>query len=340
MGVPVLLLGSVAIWWWMRGDGFRHEVPLGLEGAALIEFVGPELEPAPYEEGAPVTVRLDSMIEKEGARVYDLRYIVLVPGVHDLRKYLRTVDGSPMPELPRFEVDGVSVLGDTFDGKLKPAPRQEVSIVRSYYRWLVLVAVAWVVWLVVVILWGRKLSGQAEAVQREPTLAELLRPLIELARQGKLEVVDKVTLDRLLIRYWREDLHLTEYGVAEALARVRSNPEAGRVLVNVEQWLHAREDVHVETVVAMLEPYCEEKEGENLLPSTDASANRVPGAGFLSFPPFSRGGQEGLRAHGEPRRRRPPLPPLFKGGKSQAPAGAQLRPQPSNTDAASMKEQI
>ena len=51
-------------------------VPLGVEQAAIVTYSGPPIAVAPYKWGVAVNVRIASVTEQPGARIYDVRYIV------------------------------------------------------------------------------------------------------------------------------------------------------------------------------------------------------------------------------------------------------------------------
>jgi hypothetical protein len=84
------LLGSLAlsavlaaVWWFLRDDD-SLKVPLGVEQAAIITYGGPGLLVKPFRYGVAVNVRIAQVTEREGMKVYDVRYLVNREGEHDL----------------------------------------------------------------------------------------------------------------------------------------------------------------------------------------------------------------------------------------------------------------
>jgi hypothetical protein len=232
-------------------------IPLGIEAAALVRYAGPRLEPAPYRDGAPLTVRIAGVGREKHDRVYDVRYIINATGTHDLRKYLQAVDGSSLVALPVLKVRGESTLGDAFDGQLPPADPVRIDIWAGYYRAMAAAAVLWIGWLLMLIFYKRERAvAPVESRPVEPTLAELLLPLIRLAEDGRLELADKAKLDLLLLKYWRQELRLNTLALADGIERIRRDPETGVILETVERWLHSAAHVDAATVVDLLKPYC------------------------------------------------------------------------------------
>jgi hypothetical protein len=90
-------------------------------------------------------------------------------------------------------------------------------------------------------------------VQREPTFAERLRPLVERAAAGGLTADEKAALERMLINHWQRRLGLAGADSGELITRLRQHAEAGALLRALEDWLHrppGSTKVEVESVLA------------------------------------------------------------------------------------------
>jgi hypothetical protein len=90
-------------------------------------------------------------------------------------------------------------------------------------------------------------------VQRAPTFAERLRPLVERAAAGGLSADEKAALERMLINHWQRRLGLAGADSGELIARLRQHTEAGALLRALEDWLHrppGSAKVEVELVLA------------------------------------------------------------------------------------------
>ena len=229
-------------------------MPGRLDGVVL---PGTELEAKPLaDRKSPVVLRVARVYPHGTAFRYDLEYAGLDPGVFDLRDYLRRKDGSPLGELPPLVVKVTQVLPP---GQIQPNKLEVESGPRvGGYRTLVIVLVS---------LWGlglallvtsfffprRKLA--AVASERPVSLAERLRPLIEGAVAGQLSRAELGDLERALLAYWRKRLGLEAAEPGVAIDRMRSHPEAGPLLAQLEAWLHRPGPVVAVDVPALLAPY-------------------------------------------------------------------------------------
>src|SRR6059058_5860377 len=79
---------------------------VGVEGKIEIDLPGSLLEAKPVNDKAPLLLRIASTMPaaSKEALHYDLRYIGLVPGEHDLKEYLVRADGTSTAELPAITV--------------------------------------------------------------------------------------------------------------------------------------------------------------------------------------------------------------------------------------------
>ena len=99
---------------------------------------------------------------------------------------------------------------------------------------------SWAAGLVALLTVGRKRGGDDEtAAPAAPlTLADRLGPLVERARSGELDTAQQAKLERLLLAHWRDRRDLGAAPVAEAVASLRQDEEAGPLFLQLERWLH------------------------------------------------------------------------------------------------------
>ena len=221
-----------------------------------IVLPGPELEAKPLEdERTPIVLRVTGVYRHGDAHRYDLVYYGLEPGTFDLTDYLRRKDGSPAEDLPPVLVEIQSVLPP---GQVRP---NELEMNRSPwlggYRLLLKVAVVvWVIGLLAILFHGRFRRSAASAAPARPrTLAERLRPLVERAMGGSLSPAGRAELERLLLAFWRKRLNLEGLPPAEAMAKLRENPEASPLLDRLDEWLHKPGAGEKVDVAELLRPY-------------------------------------------------------------------------------------
>lgn len=217
---------------------------------------GTELEAKPISDrDAKLVLRVVSTYPHGTAFRYDLEYYGLEPGQFDLRDYLKRKDATATDDLPPIPVKIVSVLpaGQILPGELQPVSPPWVG---GYVLVLLLGAVVWIAGLIALIFVGRKKRKTAVRVaEHQLTLAERLQPLVESAVAGRLTLDQQAALERLLLGYWSERLGLADVDPAEAMQRLRSHPEAGQLLRQVEAWLHQPGGAREVNLAQMLAPY-------------------------------------------------------------------------------------
>jgi hypothetical protein len=244
---------------------------VGMEGRVEIALPGTLLEARPVDEKSLVIVRVAEALPHGTLTRYDLRYIGLVPGKYDLRDYLRRRDGSPLDQLPPLPVEIAGLLPAAHTGELIEQPRGLLGFFGGYRNALLAFAVIWVLAVIPLWLFGRrkKAAVVAPVELHQPTLAERLRPLVEQAATGQLSADGKAQLERLLLSHWRERLHLGDLDQAEAIAQLRQDPDAGALLVALENWLHRPPGVASVDVTSLLAPY--RRPAANTAPDPTAS---------------------------------------------------------------------
>jgi hypothetical protein len=228
---------------------------VGMEGRIEIDLPGTTLEAKPVNQKAPLVLRIASV---NGTR-YELRYIGLVPGKHDLKDYLVRSDGSSIADLPSIPVEVAHLLPDDHLGQLVPVAPSRWSFFGGYRIAAAIALGIWLLLLVPLLLIRRKRSETATvaAPLRPLTLADRLRPLLDRAANGSLSTDEKGYLERLLLVHWQRRLKLTDTEPAAAVMALRQHPEAGALLRSLEDWLHRppASSRAFNDIAALLEPY-------------------------------------------------------------------------------------
>lgn len=229
---------------------------VGIEGRLEVSLPVTGLRARAPERDAPVTVRIASATSTENTTRYDLRYIGLVPGKHDLRAYLLHADGSPANEFPPLEVQVDGVLPPDKQGLLIAIPEVGFSA-GGGYRWVM--AGAAVVWLLAAIpVFRRRRLAASTAAGKEPvtlTLPDRLRLLVQQAAAGELDVTGQAALERMVLGHWSEELGLQALSPGEAFARLRAHPQAALLLRTLEDWLHRPPTARAASLEALLAAY-------------------------------------------------------------------------------------
>lgn len=250
LAVLVLLLGQLAA-------QARDQRTASVGMRAFVEQVvlpGTELVPAPSSLKAPVVVRvLKTWPHGEHLR-YDLEWVGLEPGRHDLVKYLVRKDGSPTTGLPELPVEATSLLpaGAAEPADLEPKAPERLD---GYTTMQVVAGILWGVGLLAILFVGRRFRRRAPPPPPKPTLADRLRPLVEAVATGAAGTGAKAELERLLVAFWRSRLELQAVKAADAIVAIKQHPEAGALLRQLEGWLHMPTPPAPTDVQALLQPY-------------------------------------------------------------------------------------
>jgi hypothetical protein len=237
-------------------------LPSGRVGQPLvltdIYIPGGEVQPLPRRDrNPPLVVRLlDTKSAQDGHR-YDFEVTGLDPGSHDLANYLTAIDSSSLAQFPPLLLEITSGLpaGLALPHKL---PMGELPAMGGYRMKMMMLAGAWGVGLLGILIWKRRKVGTNESEGPvQPTLGERLRPLVMDAASGKLDASGRAVLERLVIGHWLERLpEIASMPPAEAMVNLRSHAEAAPLLLALERWLHSRDPLtSPDSVEALLLPY-------------------------------------------------------------------------------------
>lgn len=265
-GIPCLRQITLLCVFFLWGSSLLAQEPLsqssvGIEGHFHFDWAGDPLEVAPIPEDSPVLVRIAQVNPSnsdEGSSQYDIRWLALLPGNHDLSVFFRHGENRPA-DLPPMVVNADSLLGSDHEGNLANLPGT-LSPVIDFPAWVLWgVAGFWLVLplLILGILRWMRPPPPAPVVEVVLTIADKLRPYVDQALAGNLDSEGKAALERLLLAFWRDDLNLGSFRHAEALQAMRQHEVAGELIVTVERWLHSGKETatHTEEVEALLQPY-------------------------------------------------------------------------------------
>ena len=213
VGIPVEILGVVVPGDLLQAKGVREDSPALLR---VIEV---------YPHGTDYR--------------YDLEFRALEPGRFNVVDYLETAAASK-PDIQ--EPIWVDVLPLLSSDQLQPhALQASETPALGGYRLLTRIAIA--VWAVVLLellrrnFMPKRLPQVATSQAR--TLYDELKSLIDqILKSNDSRQAEWARLESLLLAYWREKLELQGMDAHEALRLLHEHPEAGRVLRQVEDWLH------------------------------------------------------------------------------------------------------
>ena len=187
---------------------------------------------------------------------YDLEVTALVPGRLDLRDHLEREDGSSTEDLPELPILVRTALAP---GQVEPNPVDlaDPDRVGGYRTWQIAAGVLWLAGLLAILFAGRRRGRRRSDAEggRPLSLADRLRPLVEGARAGNLDIAGRAELERLLLAHWRRRRNLEEVKAGEAIASLRRDPEAGALLLKLEEWLHRPDAATDVDIPSLLEPY-------------------------------------------------------------------------------------
>ncbi len=237
-----------------REPDTRHsdtDVPLGVEQAVIIRYSGPRLQAQPYRRGASVNLRIAGEAQAGRVRVYDIRYVISLPGEFDLTKYLTSTDGQPIGDLPSFHVRGLTSLTKDIEARIREIEAVSIQIWHWYYESLAGAGVLWAAWLVGLIFVGRpQRSPPPPPAPRQPSPAEQIDRLLAALAGGGLTTAEKASLEVLLLKQWRDQLGLNSQRMSVSCRDIEASSEWGQAYNQLQAWLHnPRADVGPEEFV-------------------------------------------------------------------------------------------
>lgn len=238
-------------------DSSAQQTTVGMPGK-LDDLIlpGSPLEVIPAERNAAMVVRiLQTIGHGENQNRYEIEYYCLEPGDYNLADYLQRIDGSTSDDLPAIPV---SIKSQLPSGQVKPHEliARKTPRVGGYKNLLMVGGVVWVLGLLWLLFGGRKKLTEEEVAEKQASLADRLRPLVESAMNGDLDDARQAELERMLLTYWRGKLGLNEASAAEAITELRNHETAGELLRHLESWLHMPADRRQQVDVGkLLEPY-------------------------------------------------------------------------------------
>lgn len=206
------------------------------------------------ERSQPIILRiLETYQHGEGHR-YDLEYIGLDPGTHDLADYLQRADGLPVQELPEITVK--------IESRLPPGQVEPNEIIQrstwfsSVYLAILLVGgVIWLLGLFAILFVGRHRVRRPTGDEKIVTVADRLKPLIENAVAGEISVSEKAELERVLVAFWRKKLKLAHLPADRLRGKLREHPQASMLLTQIDNWLHRPDPDQNVDIADLLTPY-------------------------------------------------------------------------------------
>jgi hypothetical protein len=232
--------------------------PIGMEGSVAVMLPRADYRLRPLDDRTELLLRIDRVEPAtNGQHRYQLHYIGFEPGVYSLADFMVNPDGSRPVELATIRVPVHARLPDDHNGQLNLHVPDRFPFIGGYRAMLGTLGVIWIGGFVAYAMANRKKRPPAFEIYEIPTLslAERLRPLVEAAARGELNVAGQANLERLLIGYWREKLNLPDQRMADALRQLKAHGEAGDLLRALERWLHRPGGVSTEEVSALLRPY-------------------------------------------------------------------------------------
>jgi hypothetical protein len=231
---------------------------IGIEGSFSLELPRADYRPRPLDDRTELILRIDAITPANGQYRYYFYYMGMEPGVYKLADYLVRPDGSRPEELENIPLSVRSLLPEDHNGHLNAFVPDRFPFIGGYRVFLAVIGLAWAGGIAAfVVSYRKKKVVIGPAVEAStPSLAELMRPLVEAAATGKLDTDGQAHLERLLMGYWRERLNFSaELRMADAVARLKEHAQAGELLRALERWLHRPGGVSAAEINALLEPY-------------------------------------------------------------------------------------
>lgn len=219
-------------------------IPVGLEHKITVTMPSGIIV-APIQQQSDVVIRIlkCTSIGGEMSR-YDLGCTLMRAGRHDLKRYLLRHDGTPADFPDDVTVVASSLLPSDYQGGLMAGALPKIPARNYYWQWAAWLGVFWALALALITLVRRKRVNFLKAdcvivVPEATTIQQKIRGLASQVQIGlPLSVEQQAHLETLLICYWRQKRNLEQCDIATAMAGLRSDPEAGALIEQLENWLH------------------------------------------------------------------------------------------------------
>ena len=199
---------------------------VGMEGRLVQTIPGSMVEVLPLTDKAAMALWIDSAEQEGDAIRYDFRFTGWEAGTHDVSIYLRRVDGSTLPAIPRILIDVAPLLPE---GNLSEVDFHDPTVLIEEVpaRWWAYGLLAG--WLVVLpaAIWIRRdrVRRLASRVPQEDLQGQIRR-LATLALQETITTDGTARLERLVTMDWQQRLGLADLSPAQALPRLVEHGEA------------------------------------------------------------------------------------------------------------------
>ncbi len=245
---------------------------VGTENQASILIPRKDCVVAPQSPSTPLLLRITSITPAENGQFrYQLLFLGLEKGTFNLTDYLVAPDGERLRE-PVETVSVRSLIPSTVTYSAIELDAPSTKRPTPYLGILICLAIAWSACglflfrntlqsLLLFLFKFRKKTPLESDTQKEnspapPTLADILRPLIEKAAKKTITSEEKGRLEQILFLYWGKFLEIEYLDSVEQLRRILEHPTAGELLRTVEQWLYQPESlITKEEITAALTPY-------------------------------------------------------------------------------------
>lgn len=220
------------------------------------KIAGPKVVAKPIADRVqPIIVRIVDTYPHGSDFRYDIEYKGLEPGAFDISKYLKRDDGSTQP-IPPIDVEVFPVLEKN---EVRPYNLPQVrSRFKSYYLPLLLVlGTVWFAGLLLILFYGRGKNRKPSLEQKQLTVADRMRPLVDAAIAGELTTQQQAELERVLSGFWSRKLRLNHLSADELRQKLRNHKEASLMLNQIDAWLHrpANDPANSVDVNELLKPY-------------------------------------------------------------------------------------
>ncbi len=234
-----------------------------------INLPGTELAAKPLtDDRTPIVVRIVKTFPHGDSFRYDIAFQGLEPGKYNLADYLIRKDGSSVDDLPEIEIEILSLLPP---GQIEPNELESGLLPRlgGYKNLMIVMVIFWVLVLIGLVFLGRKRKQKPVPVATETTLADLLKPRLELALKNKLDRQQFAELERMLFAFWRRQLKLESVSAEQAIAKIKTDAKAGPLMKQLERWIHSPQHDQQVSLAELLKPY--ESMSSELLDPTETN---------------------------------------------------------------------
>ena len=248
---------------------------VGMESLISVDIPGDLVIAKRTEHQSDIIVYIESFQTKNNTTTYQIHYIGNRPGTFDLASLLRRKNSTSHTPIPPIKVKIIPLLPEDHNGELIPARTRAFNVFESYNTVMALAGVTWAACLIPLVLWGRQKKVVEVVTEQvsQPTLEEILQPLLAAAENDTLDSAGKAQLEKAVYLQLQTRLNLGNASPHKMIQALKNDQESSNAIHILERWLHTPPSTSTSHQQLSPSDITLLTQTDQTAPTTDASAN-------------------------------------------------------------------